>query len=97
MDGLFFRHKTVNHSAGEYVKLDIDGDVHVNSMESVWAVLKRGIHGTFISAGHVGRYVNEFAWRLNDGNVRRHTTKRLESLIDRVADRRLTYKRLVTK
>lgn len=99
MDGLFFRHKTVNHSAGEYVKLDIDGDVSTNGVESVWAVLKRGIHGTFnhISPGHTGRYVNEFAWRLNDGNVRRHTTKRLDSLVDRVRDRRLTYKRLVAK
>lgn len=99
MDGLFFRHKRVNHSAGEYVRPDIDGDVHVNSVESVWAVLKRGIHGTFhhISAGHTGRYVNEFAFRLNDGNVRRHTTQRIASLVDGVANRRLTYKRLVSK
>ncbi len=99
MDDLFYRHKTVNHSTGEYVKLDIDGDVSTNGVESVWAVLKRGIYGTFhhISPGHTGRYVNEFAFRLNDGNVRRHTTKRLESLIDGVARRRLTYKRLVAK
>ena len=99
MDGLFFRHKTVNHSEGEYVKRDIDGDVSTNGIESVWAVLKRGIFGTFhhISAKHTGRYVNEFTFRLNDGNVRRHTTKRLESLIDGVAKKRLTYKRLVQK
>lgn len=95
MDGLFFRHNRVNHSAGEYVR----GNVTVNGMESVWAVLKRGIHGTFhhISHKHTGRYVNEFTFRLNDGNVRRHTTKRLESLIDGVAKRRLTYTRLVAK
>lgn len=99
MDGLFFRHKTVNHSAGEYVKPDIDGDVSVNGVESVWAVLKRGIFGTFhhISPKHTGRYVNEFAFRLNDGNVKRHTTKRLESLVDGVSKRRLTYKALVQR
>ncbi len=99
MDGLFFRHKTVNHSAGDYVRLDIDGDVSINGVESVWAVLKRGIYGTFhhISAEHVGRYVNEFAFRLNEGNVRRHTTQRLNSLVDGVAKKRLTYKRLVAK
>ncbi len=99
MDGLFFRHKTVNHSDGEYVKPDIDGDVSVNGVESVWAVLKRGIYGTFhhISPNHAGRYVNEFAFRLNDGNVRRHTTKRLESLVSGVSNRRLTYKRLVAR
>lgn len=98
-DSLFFRHKTVNHSEGKYVRLDIDGDVHVNGIESVWAVLKRGIYGTFhhISPNHVGRYVNEFAFRLNDGNVRRHTTKRLESLVAGFAKKRLTYKRLVAR
>lgn len=95
MDGLFFRHQKVNHSAGEYAR----GNATVNGMESVWAVLKRGIHGTFhhISPKHAGRYVNEFTFRLNDGNVRRHTTKRLESLIEGVAKRRLTYKRLVAR
>lgn len=41
--------------------------------------------------------VNEFTFRLNDGNVKRHTTKRLESLIEGVARRRLTYKRLVAR
>ncbi len=58
MDGLFFRHKRVNHSAGQYVRLDIDGDVSTNGVESVWALLKRGIYGTFhhISAAQVRRY-----------------------------------------
>lgn len=39
----------------------------------------------------------EAAWRLNDGNVKRHTTQRLNSLIGRISDRRLTYKKLVAK
>jgi transposase-like protein len=95
MDGLFFKHRTVNHSAGEYVK----GDVSVNGMESVWALLKRVVHGTFhhISPKHTGRYVNEFTFRLNEGNVRRHTTKRLDSLVDAVRNRRITYKELIQK
>ena len=55
-------------------------------------MLKRGIVGTFhhISANHTGRYVNEFAFRLNDGNVRRHTTQRVNALVDGVRNRRLT-------
>lgn len=95
MDGLFFRHRQINHSAGEYVR----GQVTTNGIESVWALLKRGVHGTFhhISPKHTGRYVNEFTFRLNDGNVRRHTTQRLNSLIDGVAKKRLTYKRLVAR
>ena len=38
-----FRHATVKHSAGEYVR----GAVHTNGMESVWALLKRSIQGTW--------------------------------------------------
>lgn len=95
MDGLFFRHERVNHSAGEYAR----GAVNVNSIESVWAVLKRGIHGTFhhISRKHTGRYVNEFTFRLNDGNVKIHTTERLNSLVSACAKKRLTYKALVQR
>ncbi len=43
MDGLFFRHETVNHSAKEFVR----GSAHTNGIESVWAVLKRGLHGVY--------------------------------------------------
>ena len=59
-------HSTVNHSKGKYVK----GDTHTNSIESVWAVLKRGVHGTFhhISKKHLQRYLNEFTFRLSEGN-----------------------------
>lgn len=79
LDGLFYRHKSVNHSAGEYVK---DG-VTTNSIDSVWAVLKRGLKGIYHHASpkHLGRYVNEFTFRLNDGNCKRHTLLRLERLV----------------
>jgi transposase-like protein len=95
MDGMFFRHQKVNHSAGEYAR----GDATINGIESVWVVLKRGIHGTFhhISARHTRRYVNEFTFRLNDGNVKIHATDRLNSLVDGCAKKRLTYKRLVAR
>lgn len=92
LDGLFFNHETVNHSAGEFAR----GAVSTNSIESVWAVLKRGLHGVYhhASAKHLHRYVDEFTWRLNEGNVGRHTTQRLDSFVDAVAGKRLTYKRL---
>lgn len=91
--GLFFTHATINHSAGEYMR---DG-VTTNSIESVWAVLKRGLHGVYhhASAKHLGRYVNEFTFRLNDGNVRRHTLARLDSFIAATVGRRITYKELI--
>jgi transposase-like protein len=93
LSGEVFEHETINHSAGEYAR---DG-VSTNSIESVWAVLKRGIYGTFhhVSPKHLGRYVDEFTFRLNDGNVARHTLMRLDSFIDGTAGRRLMYKDLI--
>ena len=92
LDGLLFQHDTVNHSAGEYTR----GDVSTNSIESVWAVLKRGMYGVYHHADkkHLGRYVNEFAFRLNDGDVKRRTLDRLNSFIDATAHKRITYAEL---
>lgn len=89
---MLYTHETVNHSAGEYVR----GNVSTNGIESVWAVMKRGIHGVYHHASkkHLGRYVDEFAFRLNDGNVKRHTMKRMNSFIDGVVGRNMTYKEL---
>jgi transposase-like protein len=90
---LDYGHETVSHKAKEYVR----GDVSTNSIESVWAVLKRGLHGVYHHASkkHLGRYVDEFTFRLNEGNVKVHTLERLDSFIDAVSGKRLTYKRLI--
>lgn len=79
-------------AAGEYSR---DG-VTTNSIEAVFAVLKRGLHGVYHHASkkHLHRYVDEFAFRLNAGNVARHTLQRLDSFVDGVAGKRLTYKTL---
>jgi transposase-like protein len=90
---LSFDHDTVNHSQGEYVR----DDVTTNSIESVFAVMKRGIYGVYhhTSEKHLGRYVDEFSFRLNEGNVKNHTLTRLDSFVDGVARKRLTYKALI--
>lgn len=87
-----YGHETVNHSAKEYVR----GDVHTNGIESVWAVMKRGLHGVYHHASekHLHRYVDEFTFRLNDGDVKHHTTERLASLVSACFGPRLTYKEL---
>jgi hypothetical protein len=70
--------------------------VTTNGIESFNALLKRGILGVYhhTSQEHLPRYVNEFTFRLNEGNVRNHTTDRLASLVGRSAGKRLTYKGL---
>jgi hypothetical protein len=69
----------------------------LSGIESVFAVLKRGILGVFhqVSVKHLGRYVQEFSFRLNEGNVARKTTDRIDSFIAGVAGKRLTYDGLI--
>ena len=61
------------------------------------AVLKRGIHGVYhqVSKKHLGRYVDEFTFRLNEGNVKRHSLERLASFVDAVAGKRITYAEVI--
>ncbi len=87
-----FGHQAINHTEGKYS----ENGVTTNGIESVWAVLKRGVHGIYhhISPKHTARYVNEFTFRLNDGNVKRARTERLASLVTASFGKHLTYKRL---
>ena len=59
------RHETVNHSAKEYVRLGTD--IHSNSVESAFSLLKRGIMGTWhkISAKHLQAYLDEMTFRFD--------------------------------
>jgi transposase-like protein len=88
-----YDHDTVNHGAGEYVR----DEVTTNGIESVFAVLKRGLIGVYHHASpkHLDSYVDEFAFRLNEGNVKNHTLTRLNTFVDATAGKRLTYKALI--
>ena len=61
--GRSFPHQSVSHRNGEYVK----GKAHSNTIESFWALFKRGYHGIYhwMSRKHMQRYVDEFAFRFN--------------------------------
>ena len=75
-----FTHKSVKHSANEYVKneLDIDGrvafKVHTNTVEGFWSIVKRTVNGTHHwiclaatvgSKKHTNRYLNDMTFRYN--------------------------------
>jgi len=56
-------HDTIDHSARVYVS----GDVHTNTIEGFWSLVKRGISGSHhsVSAKHLQGYLNEYVWRYN--------------------------------
>lgn len=87
-----YDHAFVKHNVGEYV----NGSVHTNGIESVWAVVKRGYNGVYHSWSkkHTHRYINEFVFRLNEGNEQNHTMDRIDQLIINGVDKRLTYRAL---
>ncbi|MBI3820614.1 MAG: IS1595 family transposase [Planctomycetes bacterium] len=80
-------HDTVNHSVHEYVR----GDVSSNTIESCFALIKRGIYGTFhsVSDKHLHRYLSEFSFRWNTRKADDAT--RLTSAIKAADGKRLTY------
>ena len=86
-------HQAVNHSVGKYV----DGMAHTQGIESHWAMLKRGYHGTYhrMSAKHLQRYVNEFAGRHNQRSA--NTGDQMEAVVAGVVGRRLMYRDLTAK
>jgi transposase-like protein len=72
------RHARIKHKDHVYVK----GDVHTNTIESAFSLLKRGIIGSFhqVSIKHLQRYLNEFGYRFNrreDAELFEHTVGRM--------------------
>jgi hypothetical protein len=80
----------IDHAV-EYVR----GEVHTNGLENFWSLLKRGIHGTYVSVEpfHLFRYLDEQAFRynnrkgLNDG-------QRFDIAVRRIVGKRLTWNQL---
>lgn len=82
-------HATINHSR-EYVR----GNVHTNSIENFWSLLKRSIKGTYVSVSpvHLQKYVEEQVFRYNtrQGNDR----ERFIAVLNQVSGKRMTYAEL---
>jgi transposase-like protein len=64
-----YQHKRIQHAERIYVS----GDIHTNTIEGFWSLVKRGIGGVYhaVSAKHLQGYLNEYAWRYNRRNEER--------------------------
>lgn len=89
----FNSHRSVNHSASEYVSKD--GKVTTNSAESFFSLLKRKIYGAHhaISEQHLHRYVSEaeFMWN-NRIALGIDDTARANNALKGIGGKRLTYR-----
>lgn len=85
-----FVRETVNHSI-EYVR----GNVHTNSIENFWSLLKRSIKGTYVSVSpaHLQKYVEEQVFRFNERKG--DDQMRFFALLDQISGKRLTYNELI--
>lgn len=77
-----YTHRRINHSAGVYVV----GEIHTNTIEGFWSLVKRGLGGVYHSVGtkYLQTYLNEYSFRYNrrdQGNLI------FDSILERVFER----------
>ncbi|MBI4479506.1 MAG: IS1595 family transposase [Acidobacteria bacterium] len=77
-----YRHRTIKHGSGVYVR----GDIHTNTIEGFWSLVKRGMGGVYHSVGtkYLQSYLDEYCFRYNrrdQGNLI------FESILERVFER----------
>jgi transposase len=81
---LHYRHRRINHSEGVYVQ----GDVHTNTIEGFWSLIKRGIGGThhMVSAKFLQQYLNEYSFRYNRRDVPKPMFKQILERVSEMAE-----------
>jgi len=89
-----YRHAVINHAV-EYV----NGNVHTNTIENFWSLLKRGLKGTYVSVEpfHLFRYIDEQAFRYNTRKVSGGDSERCSEVASHILGKRLTYAELTGK
>lgn len=87
-----YSHETIRHQE----KIYVIGDVHTNSIENFWSIVKRCIYGTYhqLSGKHLQVYLNEFGFRFN---TRKETEQERFDIALKQCNGRLTYKKLIAE
>jgi transposase-like protein len=88
-----YQHAVINHAV-EYAR----DNVHTNTMENFWSLLKRTLHGTYISVEpfHLFRYLDEQAFRYNNRRDM-NDADRFNLAVQNIIGKRLTYAELIGK
>jgi transposase-like protein len=97
LPALDYIHETVNH-VEEYVR----GEIHTNGLENFWALLKRGLKGTYVAVEpfHLDRYVTEQVFRYNNRSTLERPMNdgdRFGLAVSQIVGKRLTYAELTGK
>ena len=88
-----YAHKVINHAVAY-----AEGAVHTNTLENFWSLLKRGLHGTYVSVEpfHLFRYLDEQAFRYNN-RKELNDAGRFSLVVSQIVGKRLTYASLTGK
>jgi hypothetical protein len=85
------------HQVIDHAETYVQGNVHTNSIENFWSLLKRGLKGTYVSVEpfHLFRYLDKQAFRFNE---RKHNDcERFVSAMQGITGKRVTYEKLTGK
>ena len=76
----------------------MNGKVHTNGMENFWSLLKRSLHGTYVSVEpfHLFRYIDEQAFRYNNRKDM-NDADRFSLAVSQIIGKRLTYAEVTGK
>jgi transposase-like protein len=88
--------KTHNHAVINHIKNFARGNVHTNTIENFWSLLKRGIIGNYhkVSVKHLPRYLAEFTYRFNNREIQEMFAQTLKRMLNKegMRDRSLVAK-----
>jgi transposase len=81
LPALGYQHRRIHHAKKVYVQ----GDIHTNTIEGFWSLVKRGISGVYhsVSAKHLQKYLNEYTFRYNHRDDSRPMFRAFCSRIER--------------
>jgi hypothetical protein len=85
------------HQVIDHAESYVEGNVHTNTIENFWSLLKRGLKGTYIAVEpfHLFRYLDEQAFRYNER--KNDDGGRFHEVLNGLVGRRLTYQKLTGK